>query len=113
MQANAGVRFMAVLPRQRFFCGRLPRLRPRTAPSGVLRDGVDQREPALLHLGERAQQRRLHVLRIVDRPFAVAAHGSCERGEIRLGPEQSMPMCALASSVPRSFAMRIWCAQSL
>jgi pimeloyl-ACP methyl ester carboxylesterase len=39
-------------------------------------------ESDALHFGERPQQCGPHVLRLVDRPFAVAAHGARERGEI-------------------------------
>ncbi len=54
----------------------------------MLRDGVDQRAAALLHLGDRAKQRRLDVLRIVDRAFAVAAHRAGEPREVRLRAHQ-------------------------
>src|SRR5688572_26987727 len=58
------------------------------APLSVLGNGVDQSAAALLDLGDSAKQRGSYVLRLVDRAFAVAAHGSCERAEIRLRSEQ-------------------------
>ena len=79
----------------------------------VLGDGVDQREAALLHFRDGAAQRRLHVLGLVDRAFAVAAERARERAEVGLRTEQVHADMRLGSSVPRSFAMRIWCAQSL
>src|SRR5262245_37570160 len=60
----------------------------RSIASPVLRDRIDQREPALLDLPERALERRADVLRVLDRPLAVAAHGARERAEVGLRPEQ-------------------------
>src|SRR5262249_37135447 len=54
----------------------------------VLRDRVDQRQPPLLDFPERALERGPDVLRLVDRAFAIAAHGARERAEVGLRPEQ-------------------------
>src|SRR5436190_2230291 len=63
--------------------GAKTRLCPPYKPvSPVLGNGIHQRQPALLHFGDGALERRTDVGWLVDRAFAVAAHRARERAEI-------------------------------
>src|SRR5512139_548884 len=77
-RAGAATRRSTAVARSAMWCGSLE----------MLRDRINERAAAFLDLGQRPLQRRLHVLRIADRAFAVAAHGTRQRAEVRLRTEQ-------------------------
>src|SRR3954463_10208433 len=54
----------------------------RTGALAMPRDGVDEGRAALLHLGDGALESRLHILRVLDRPFRPHAHGAGHGGEV-------------------------------
>src|SRR5256884_2141085 len=64
-------------------CGRVDFLISRSL--ALLRDGIEKRGLAPLHLGDRAPERGGDVLRLVDRAFRVPSHRLGHRREIRIG----------------------------
>src|SRR2546421_6068880 len=64
-------------------CGRVDFLIPRSL--ALLRDGIEKRGLARLHLGDRPPERGRDVLRLVDGSLRVPPHGLGHRREIRIG----------------------------
>src|SRR2546423_7024719 len=64
-------------------CGRVDFLIP--CSLALLRDGIEKRGLARLHLGDGAPERGGDVLRLIDRALRVPPHGFRHRREIRIG----------------------------